>query len=127
MLSSENNKYQFYCLWFDPTGARTHVLPAKTIMRHRQYWAHKTQNNKDNHETQAILGTQDPDNIFEEMILVCLFLAMFTLYLYTGNCTSFKRIPAEVDRRKRVYLRQESWTKLSRRVTNYESFILFVE
>jgi hypothetical protein len=92
----------------------------KTIIRHRQYWAHKTQNNKDNHETQAILGTQDPDNIFEEMILVCLFLAMFTLYLYTGNCTSFKRIPAEVDRRKRVYLRQESWTKLSRRVTNYE-------
>ena len=89
-------------------------------MRHRQYLAHKTQNNKDNHETQAILGTQDTDNIFEEMILVCLFLAMFTLFLYTGNCPSFKRIPAEVDRRKRVYLRQESWTKLSRRVTNYE-------
>jgi negative regulator of replication initiation len=102
-------------------------------MRHRQYWAHKTQNNKDNHETQTILGTEqqrqskqniqqisNTDNIFEEMILVCLFLAMFTLFLYTGNCPSFKRIPAEVDRRKRVYLRQESWTKLSRRVTNYE-------
>jgi hypothetical protein len=31
---------------------------AKTILRHWQYWAHKTQG-EDNPETLAILGTQD--------------------------------------------------------------------
>jgi hypothetical protein len=39
-------------------------------MRHRQYWAHKTQNYKDNHETQAILGTQDTEQQSETQAIL---------------------------------------------------------
>jgi hypothetical protein len=39
---AEKNKYQFYSLWFDPTGARTHDLPhsrrARWPLRHRDRW-----------------------------------------------------------------------------------------
>jgi len=41
-----------------------------TIMRHRQNWAHKTQNNKDNHETQTILGTQDTEQNHETQTIL---------------------------------------------------------
>jgi hypothetical protein len=39
-------------------------------MRHRQYWAHKTQNDKDNHETQTILGTQDTEQQSETQAIL---------------------------------------------------------
>ena len=39
---AEKNKYQFYSLWLDPTGARTHDLPhsrrARWPLRHRGRW-----------------------------------------------------------------------------------------
>jgi hypothetical protein len=53
----------------------------KTIQRHWQYWAHKTQD-KDNPEKLTVLGTQDKDNPVSGLSLSCVLCVQYCQCLW---------------------------------------------